>query len=82
MSILVMFKITSLMCFLFAIKTKMYFKNLIGFITICTVFLSILMSYFIGNFAKTHYLLITLLLLFIVSYNTYKTYKRNTQWEQ
>lgn len=77
MSSLLIFQITALMCFLFSIKTKMYKKNVVGFITIFTVFLSIVLSYFLDDFEDIHYLLISLLLIFIVIYNTYKTYKRS-----
>lgn len=77
MSSIVIFQITSLMCFLFALKIKMYLKNIVGFMTISTVFVSILLSYFIDEFENIHYLLVSLLLIFIVAYNTYKSYKRS-----
>lgn len=76
MSSIVIFQITSLMCFLFALKIKMYLKNIVGFVTISTVFASILLSYFVDNFENIHYLLVSLLLIFIVGYNTYKSYRR------
>lgn len=77
MSPLIIFQITSLMCFLYALRIKMYLKNIVGFITITTVFISILLSYFTEDFENIHYLLISMLLIFIVGYNTYKSYKRS-----
>lgn len=74
---LLIFQITSLMCFLFALKIKMYQKNIVGFVTITIIFLSILLSYLTDEFESAHYILISLLLIFIVIYNTYKTYKRS-----
>lgn len=76
MSSLLIFQITSLMCFLFALRIKMYLKNIVGFITISTIFASIVLSYFITEFENIHYLLASLLLIFIVAHNTYKSYKR------
>lgn len=77
MSPLLVFQITALMCFLFSIKIKMYKKNITGFMTILTVFVSILLSCFFDDFENIHYLLISVLLIFIVIYNTYKSYKRS-----
>ena len=77
MSPLLIFQITTLMCFIYSIKIKMYRKNIVGFITIVTVFMSILLSYFTEEFENVHYLLVSFLLVFIVAYNTYKSYKRN-----
>lgn len=74
---LLIFQITALMCFIFALKIKMYQKNLVGFITIATIFASIFLSYLTDEFESVHYLLVTVLLIFIVIYNTYKTYKRS-----
>ena len=79
MSSLLIFQITALLCFLFAIKIKMYRKNIVGFVTIITIFISILLSYITDEFENIHYLLISLLLIFITIYNTYKTYKRHTK---
>lgn len=76
---LLIFQITSLMCFLFALKIKMYKKNIVGFVTISIIFFSIFLSYFIDEFESAHYILVSILLLFIVIYNTYKTYKRVAQ---
>lgn len=73
---LLIFQITSLMCFLFSLKIKMYLKNIVGFVTISIVFVSIVLSYFINNFENIHYILVSILLIFIVVYNTYKSYKR------
>ena len=77
MSPLLIFQITTLMCFIYSIKIKMYKKNIVGFITIVTVFMSILLSYFTEEFENVHYLLVSFLLVFIVAYNTYKSYKRS-----
>lgn len=74
---LLIFQITSLMCFLFALKIKMYQKNIVGFVTITIIFLSIFLSYLTDEFESAQYILISLLLIFIVIYNTYKTYKRS-----
>ena len=74
---LLIFQITSLMCFLFALKIKMYQKNIVGFVTITIIFLSIFLSYLTDKFESAQYILISLLLIFIVIYNTYKTYKRS-----
>ena len=74
---LLIFQVTSLMCFLFALKIKMYQKNIVGFVTITIIFLSIFLSYLTDKFESAQYILISLLLIFIVIYNTYKTYKRS-----
>ena len=74
---LLIFQITALMCFLFALKIKMYQKNIVGFVTITIIFLSIFLSYLTDKFESAQYILISLLLIFIVIYNTYKTYKRS-----
>lgn len=74
---LLIFQITALMCFLFALKIKMYQKNIVGFVTITIIFLSIFLSYLTDEFESAQYILISLLLIFIVIYNTYKTYKRS-----
>lgn len=76
MSSLLIFQITSLMCFLFALRIKMYLKNIVGFITISTIFASIVLSYFMTEFENIYSFLVSLLLIFIVAYNTYKSYKR------
>lgn len=79
MSTLIVLQITALMCFLYAIKIKMYNNNLVGFVVTATIFFSILASYFTSkdNYANIHYILISMLLIFIVTYHTYKTWKRN-----
>ena len=74
---LLIFQITTLMCFLFSLKIKMYKQNIVGFITITTVFISILLSYVVDEVENIHYLLISILMVFIVAYNTYKSYKRS-----
>lgn len=79
MNTLIILQITALMCFLYAIKIKMYNKNLVGFIVTATIFFSIVASYFTSkdNYANFHYVLISGLLIFIMIYHTYKTWKRN-----
>lgn len=78
MSSLIIFQITSVLCFIFSVGVKMYKKNIVGFVTITIVFISILASYIIDDFENIHYLLISLLMIFIVTYNTYKSYKRSS----
>ncbi len=78
MSSLMIFQVTALMIFLYSLKIKMYKNNMVGFITISTIFVSIIFAYF--DFAKyedMHYLLISLLLIFIAIYHTYKVWKRS-----
>lgn len=72
-------ELTILMVFLYGIKRKIYIYNLTGFVTICVMGLSFIFAYFVPKeyFELIHYSLITLLLLFIVFYGVYKTYKRN-----
>lgn len=79
MTSLLILQITALMCFLYALKIKMYNKNFVGFVATAIVFLSIIASYLTSkdNYAYIHYILISLLLIFIVVYHTYKTWKRN-----
>ena len=70
-------QITSFMVFLFSIKVKMYQNNVVGFITVFTIFVSFVFAYFVKEFEVMHYLMITFLLLFIAVYHTYKLWKRN-----
>lgn len=76
MTSLLIFQITTVMCFLFALKIKMYKKNIVGFVTIVTTFLTIVLSYFVLDFENLHYFIVSMLLVFIVAYNTYKTWKK------
>jgi len=77
MSTLILLQITSLMYFLYSIKIKMYKNNFIGFLTILTTLLTVALSVIENNnFNSVHYLLTTLLLIFIVIYHTYKSFKR------
>ena len=76
MSLLMFLQITTILCFLYALKIKMYKTNLIGFVTILTFLVSFGISYFIPDFKEIHYLMLIFLLLFIVVYNTYKNYKK------
>ena len=78
MTSLMLFQITSLMVMLYSIKIKMYKNNVVGFMTILIVFLSIVLAYFNVQFYEdVHYLLISLLLIFIAIYHTYKVWKRS-----
>ena len=79
MTSLIILQITSLMCFIYSLKVKMYVKNLVGFVATTTMFISIIPSYFdfCYQYAELHYILISALLLFIMIYHTYKSFKRN-----
>lgn len=79
MTSLMILQITSLMCFIYSLKVKMYVKNLVGFVVTTTMFMSIIPSYFdyCYQYAELHYILISALLLFIMIYHTYKSFKRN-----
>lgn len=76
--IFTIFQLTSLMCFVFAIKVKMYKTNITGFVTILVVMLSVVFYHLFINyfdkelFEQIHYLLITGLLIFISIRSTYK----------
>lgn len=76
MTSLIILQITSLMCLLYALKIKMYQKNIVGFITILVIFLSIVVSYFTERYQDFHYISISLLLCFIMVYHTYKSWRR------
>lgn len=77
------FQLTALICFVFAIKVKMYQRDLSGFLIITVIMLSVVLYHLFINFvdSKTfediHYLLITALLIFICTRSTYKKYKRS-----
>jgi uncharacterized membrane protein len=79
MTPLMILQITALMCFLYALKIKMYNKNIVGFVVTAVIFLSIVTSYFTtkSSYADVHYILISILLIFIMFYHTYKSWKRN-----
>lgn len=76
--IFTIFQLTALMCFVFAIRVKMYKTNITGFVTITIVMLSVVLYYLFINylgkeiFEEIHYLLITGLLIFISIRSTYK----------
>lgn len=78
-----MFQLTALICFVFAIKVKLYKSDLSGFLIITTIMLSVVLYHLLINFvdSKTfeeiHYLLITVLLIFICTKSTYKKFKRS-----
>lgn len=75
---LVVLQITSLMCFIYALKVKMFKNNLIGFMTILTTLATVGLSVAGNNyFDDAHYFITSLLLVFITVYHTYKKYKRH-----
>jgi hypothetical protein len=78
MSSLAILQITSLMCFIYAIKVKMYKANLVGFLVNCMFFLLVVIEYLnISDDENIHYLLASVLLIFISAYHTYKAYRRS-----
>lgn len=76
MTPLVILQITSLMCFLYSLKIKMFKTNIIGFATISAALLSVTISLSDISFSDYHFIINTILLLFIAVYHTYKSYKR------
>lgn len=77
---LVILQITSLMCFIYALKVKMFKNNLIGFLTISTTLSTVALSIAQNSyFDEAHYFITSLLLVFITSYHVYKKYKRHTR---
>lgn len=76
MSSLIILQITALMCFLYAIKIKMYKTNVVGFVTISAALTSVIVSISDVEFSDYHFVINTVLLLFISLYHTYKSYKR------
>ena len=76
---LIVLQITSLMCFIYALKVRMFKNNLIGFMTILTTLSTVGLSA-AGNsyFDNIHYTITSLLLIFITIYHTYLKYKRHT----
>lgn len=72
---LILLQITAPLCFIFAIKRKMYKTNMVGFVVIGSICFSLVLSKFVENWEEKHYVLITVLLLWIVAYNTYKHYR-------
>lgn len=74
----VLLQITSLMCFLYSLKIKMYKTNFVGFITILTMLITVLVHLTdLKLFENIHYCLMSSLLIFIAIYNTYKKYHRH-----
>lgn len=76
MSSLMLLQITALMCFIYALKIKMYRTNVIGFSTILAAFISVCISFIDINFSDVHFIINTALLLFVSFFHTYKSYKR------
>lgn len=76
MTPLIILQITSLMCFLYSLKIKMFKTNVIGFATISAALISVILSVGEFDFSEYHFMINTALLLFIVLYHTYKSYKR------
>lgn len=79
--IFILFNLTAIISFIFAVKVKMWITNFTGFVTITVVMLSvvlyyILQSFFPGEvFEDIHYLLLILLLIFISIRSPYLKYK-------
>lgn len=76
MSSLMLLQITALMCFIYALKMRMYRTNVIGFSTILAAFISVCISFTDINFSDVHFIINTALLLFVSFFHTYKSYKR------
>lgn len=76
MTPLIILQITSLMCFLYSLKIKMFKTNVIGFATILAALISVILSVSDVDFSDYHFLINTVLLLFISLFHTYKSYKR------
>lgn len=76
MNTLVLLQITAPLCLLFAVKRKMYYSNLVGFVVILSVCIFLVASHFLQDWEQKHYALLALLLLWISTYNTYKKYKK------
>ncbi|RYA23881.1 hypothetical protein CRU96_05595 [Malaciobacter halophilus] len=73
---LTILQITAPLCLVFSLRRKMYKTNLVGFVVILFICCSLLAALFVNEWEYIHYILITLLLLWIMSYNTYKHYKK------
>lgn len=77
----ILFQLTAIVSFLFALKVKMYKTNFTGFITITIVMLSVILYYMFQSFftsdmfEKMHYFLLTILLIFISMRSPYLKYK-------
>jgi hypothetical protein len=76
MTPLIILQITSLMCFLYSLKIKMFKTNVIGFATISAALISVILSVSDVDFSEYHFIINTALLLFISLFHTYKSYKR------
>lgn len=76
MTPLVILQITSLMCFLYSLKIKMFKTNVVGFVTISAALVSVIVSLSDVEFSDYHFVINTALLLFITLYHTYKSYRR------
>lgn len=76
MTPLIILQITSLMCFLYSLKIKMFKTNVIGFATITAALISVILSVSDVDFSEYHFIINTALLLFISLFHTYKSYKR------
>lgn len=77
------FQLTALICFIFALKVKLYKRDLSGFLIITIIMLSVVLYHLFNSFENInifediHYVLITGLLIFICIKSTYKKYKRS-----
>lgn len=77
MSPLMLLQITALMCFIYALKIKMYKTNVIGFSTILAAFVSVCISFIdISSSDDIYFFINTFLLIFISFFHTYKSFKR------
>ena len=76
MTPLIILQITSLMCFLYSLKIKMFKTNVTGFATISAALISAILSVSDVDFSECHFIINTALLLFISLFHTYKSYKR------
>ncbi len=77
----ILFQLTAIISFLFALKVKMWISNFTGFVSIIIILLSVVLYYIFqtffssAEFEKMHYLLLTLLLIFICIRSPYLKYK-------
>lgn len=77
----ILFQLTAIISFIFAIKVKMWKTNFTGLVTIIVVMLSVVLYYIFQGFftdeefVRIHYLLLTILLIFISIRSPYLKYK-------
>lgn len=79
--IFILFNLTAIVSFIFALKVKMWISNFTGFITIIVIMFSVVLYYIFQAFfprevfENMHYLLLTILLSFISIRSPYLKYK-------